>query len=299
VETSSVIARVVHERPREIVPGMEVGRVLPTPPLMHIGPFVFLDHGGPRELGPGEGGDVPPHPHIGLATVTYVMEGELLHRDSLGSQQIIRPGAINWMTAARGIAHSERTPSAVRAGPHRMHILQFWVGLPKARELDDPQFKSYAAEALPSIASAGVRVRVLAGAGFGATSPVQTSSPLLLAEAQFAEAGELRLPALPELAAFVSEGSVRCEAETASKGTMLVFTPEAAPLLRVDGAARVAIFGGDPLDGPRYIWWNFVSSSQERIVQAARDWREGRFRKIPGDDEEFVPLTKEPHFASP
>jgi redox-sensitive bicupin YhaK (pirin superfamily) len=293
------IARVVQQRPREIAPGVQVGRVLPTPPLMSVGPFVFLDHGGPQSYGPGEGGDVLPHPHIGLATVTYVLEGEIFHRDSLGSAQIIRPGAINWMTAARGIAHSERTPPEIRSRPHRVHLLQLWVGLPKAVELEDPQFRSYAADTLPTASPPGLRVRVLAGSGFGVTSPVETSSPTFLADARFEGAGELSLPPVPELAAFVAEGAVRCEDVTAPQGTMLVFAPGSTPLLRADGPARVAFLGGEPLDSPRYIWWNFVSSSQDRIVQAARDWRAGHFPKIPGDEQEFVPLAGEPRFPAP
>jgi redox-sensitive bicupin YhaK (pirin superfamily) len=290
------IIREVKERPREIMPGNTVGRVLPAPPLMRVGPFVFLDHGGPHDFGPGEGSDVPPHPHIGLATVTYVLEGEVFHRDSLGSAQEIHPGAVNWMTAARGIAHSERTPERVRAGKHRMHILQFWVGLPKEREKDDPQFHGYAAEVLPIVSPSGVRVRVCVGSAYGARSPVVTTTPTLLADAQFQGPGELRLPAVPESAAFVIEGTVQCENVTATQGTMLVFSPDAAPLLRTDAPARLAVFGGEPLDGPRYIWWNFVSSSQETIVEAARAWRERRWPLIPGDEKEFVPLAAEPHF---
>jgi redox-sensitive bicupin YhaK (pirin superfamily) len=290
------IIREVKERPREIMPGNMVGRVLPAPPLMRVGPFVFLDHGGPHEYAADQGSDVPPHPHIGLATVTYVLEGEVFHRDSLGSAQAIHPGAVNWMTAARGIAHSERTPLDVRSRPHRMHILQFWVGLPKAREMDDPQFHGYAADVLPIVMPSGVRVRVCVGSAYGGKSPVVTTSPTFLADAEFRGPGELRLPAMAELAAFVVEGEVQCESTAASRGTMLVFSPEAAPLLRTAGPARVALFGGEPLDGPRYIWWNFVSSSQERIVEAARAWRERRWPSIPGDEKEFVPLAAEPHF---
>lgn len=264
---------------------------------MHVGPFVFLDHGGPYEFAAGRGGDIAPHPHIGLATVTYLFDGEMLHRDSLGSAQSIRPGAINWMTAARGIAHSERTPAEVRARPHRAHSLQFWVGLPKARELDEPRFDHYPAERLPALAPSGVGVRVLVGGAFGATSPVVASSPTLLADLSFPAPGELRLPAVPELAAFVVEGAVRSEDAIATAGAMLVFSRDAAPLLRAEGPARVVVFGGEPLDGPRFIWWNFVSSSQERIVEAARAWRERRWPKIPGDEVDFVPLDREPHFA--
>jgi redox-sensitive bicupin YhaK (pirin superfamily) len=293
------IANEIHERPREIVPGVTVGRVLPARELRRVGPFVFFDHGGPFAFAAGTGMDVAPHPHIGLATVTYVIEGEVLHRDSLGNQQLIRPGEINWMSAGRGIAHSERTPPEVRARGSRAHILQLWVGLPKARELDDPQFRNYGADRLPLVDSGGARVRLLAGDGWGLRSPVETATPTFFAEAQLAAGAEVHMPPLPEGGAFVIEGRVRADDRVAEPGTLLAFSPDASPVLHAEEPSRVALIGGEPLDGPRYIWWNFVASAPERIVEAAHQWRDGKFAKIPGDEIDFVPLPGEPHLARP
>jgi redox-sensitive bicupin YhaK (pirin superfamily) len=291
------VIRSLRERPREISPGVQVGRVLPSPPVMHVGPFVFLDHAPPRSHPPGEGADVPPHPHIGLATVTYLFEGAVLHRDSLGSEKVIRPGAIHWMSAGRGIVHSERTPPEVRVSGSRSHGLQLWVGVPKARELDAPEFRSYASGELPELTVGKARVRLLAGEAFGARSPVETASPTLFADAQLPAGAELTTPALDEEAIFVVGGTLRCEGAIAAPGTMLLLAPGATPSLVAEEDARFVVLGGARLNGPRYIWWNFVSSEKERIVAAARAWRAGEFPDVPGDDGPGVPLDDEPHFS--
>jgi redox-sensitive bicupin YhaK (pirin superfamily) len=263
-----------------------------------VGPFVFFDHMGPATLAPGRGLDVRPHPHIHLATVTYLFEGEMLHRDSLGSEQIIRPGAINWMTAGRGIVHSERTPPEAReSGPH-LHGLQLWVALPSAHEDAEPSFSHHPSASLPQLDDGGVHLRVLAGSAYGAASPVPTFSPLFYVEATLEAGARLEVPAEhEERAVYVIAGEVTCGAMRLAPRTMSNLRPDVAPVLEAATPARLVMIGGAPLDGPRYIWWNFVSSSQQRIEQAARDWREGRFPTVPGDETERIPLDEEPHFS--
>lgn len=278
--------------------GFDVARVLPAAARRTVGPFVFFDHMGPASLPPGHGMDVRPHPHIHLATVTYLFDGEILHRDSLGSEQIIRPGAINWMTAGRGIVHSERTPPDARTAGPRLHGLQLWVALPRAHEDSEPSFSHHPAESLPELGDAGVVLRVLAGSAYGATSPVSVLSPLLYVEAQLDAGARLAIPCdHEERAVYVVEGEVSFGRTRLASRTMAVLGRGEEPVLDAHSQARVMLIGGAPLDGPRYIWWNFVSSSQERIEQAARDWREGRFPKVPGDEVEFIPLDQEPHFS--
>jgi redox-sensitive bicupin YhaK (pirin superfamily) len=236
---------------------------------------------------------VPPHPHIGLATVTYLFEGEIVHRDSLGSQQTIRPGDINWMTAGRGIVHSERTAADQRQPGSRLRGLQIWVALPLAHEEAAPSFHRYPGALLPERELDGVRLRVLAGSAFGLTSPVETLSPLFYVDAVMAPGTTLALPGEhDERALYVIDGAVACGTERTEAGRMLVFVPGASVTLRADSPARVALLGGARLDGPRHIYWNFVSSSKARIEQAKRDWKEGRFPKVPGDDLELVPLPE-------
>jgi len=298
VTPTGTVSQRISSRPREIEPGVFVGRVVPTAERRQIGPFVFLDHMGPRALKPGQGMDVRPHPHIGLATVTYLFEGVGEHRDSLGSHQLIRPGDVNWMTAGRGIVHSERTPAEARAAGGPMHGVQLWVGLPKAHEAGAPSFRHWPAHSLPCVEQQGASFRVLAGSAFGARSPVETLWPLSFVDAQLAPGSRVLLPAdQPERAAYVVQGQVVCDGEPAGQGTLLVLTPEREAGLSAPNGARVILLGGAPLDGPRYIWWNFVSSNQEAIVEAARAWRAGRFPKVPGDETDFVPLVGEPHFA--
>jgi redox-sensitive bicupin YhaK (pirin superfamily) len=271
--------------------GFTVGRVLPSAARKLIGPFIFFDHMGPAAFPPGRGIDVRPHPHIGLATVTYLFEGEIVHRDSLGSHQPIRPGDVNWMTAGRGIVHSERTGAEPRQTGSRLDGLQLWVALPVRHEETNPEFHHHAARDLPVVEIGGTRVRVLAGSAFGETSPVRTFSPLFYADIAMPAGSELQLPnEHAERAAYTVSGRVECGNERAERGRMLVFTPGAAVTLRAVSDTRVALIGGAPIDGERHIFWNFVSSSRARIEQAKRDWREGRFPRVPGDEEEFIPL---------
>ncbi|HEX2675748.1 MAG TPA: pirin family protein [Polyangiales bacterium] len=271
--------------------GFTVRRVLPAAARRSVGPFTFFDEMSDHVFAPGEGIDVRPHPHIGLATVTYLFEGELVHRDSLGSEQPIRPGDINWMTAGRGIVHSERTSSERRKTASRMHGLQLWVGLPQAHEETAPSFHHHPAASLPKVDANGVRLEVLAGSAYGLTSPVQALSPLFYVAATFSAGSTLSLPnEHAERAAYVIDGAVARGAERIERGRMVVFESGVDTTLRCAAAARVVLLGGAPLDGQRFIDWNFVSSSRERIEQAKRDWQERRFPAVPGDDVEFIPL---------
>jgi hypothetical protein len=284
------LVAVIDARARDLG-GFTVGRVLPAAARKLIGPFIFFDHMGPAAFPPGRGIDVRPHPHIGLATVTYLFEGEIVHRDSLGSHQPIRPGDVNWMTAGRGIAHSERTGNELRQSGSRLDGLQLWVALPRRHEETAPEFHHHPARELPDLEVAGAHIRLLAGSAFGATSPVKTFSPLFYLDVSMPAGSELPLPNdYEERAAYVVSGRIECGNEWAERGRMLVFTAGAAATLRATGEARVAIIGGAPIDGERHIYWNFVSSSQARIEQAKGDWREGRFGKVPGDEREFIPL---------
>jgi redox-sensitive bicupin YhaK (pirin superfamily) len=289
---TSAIETVIQARSRDLG-GFAVGRVLPSAARRLVGPFIFFDHMGPADLPAGRGLDVRPHPHIGLATVTYLFEGEIVHRDSLGSHQPIRPGAINWMTAGRGIVHSERTGPELRRAGSRMHGLQLWVALPLAHEESEPAFHHHSAETLPSLEIGGARIRVLAGSAFGKSSPVKVLSPLFYVEAAMPAGCELPVPSEhEERAAYIVDGIVTCGGEQAERGRMLVFAKGAEVALRAMTDARIALIGGAPIDGERHIWWNFVSSSEARIEQAKRDWKEGRFPKVPGDKAEFIPLPE-------
>lgn len=290
--SAPAIETILEARPRDLG-GFMVGRVLPSASRRLVGPFIFFDHMGSAQLLPGQAVDVRPHPHINLATVTYLFEGEMVHRDSLGSNQPIRPGAINWMTAGRGIAHSERTPLELRRSGSRAHGIQLWVALPRAHEEVEPDFSHHPATTLPILEERGVHLRVLVGSAYGAASPVRTLSPLFYVEASLGAGQELPLPREhEERAAYVVEGTVASGAEVATAGKMLVFARGGEPVLKSENGARVMLLGGAPLDGPRHIWWNFVSSSKERIEQAKRDWKEGRFAKVPGDEVEFIPLPE-------
>lgn len=276
--------------------GFHVRRALPAATCRSVGPFVFCDHMGPARFDPGQGLDVRPHPHIHLATVTYLFEGEIVHRDSLGSEQPIRPGAINWMTAGRGIVHSERTGSALRRSGSRAHGLQLWVGLPSQHEDTDPTFRHHPADTLPEVEPApGARAVVLAGAAYGQRSPVELLSPLLFVDVQLEAGASLSLPGPEEQAQralYIIGGTVSLRGALHQAGRMLVLSPGAEVEIEAKGPARLAILAGAPLDGPRHIWWNFVSSSKRRIDQAADDWQGGRFPRIPGDDQEFIPLPE-------
>jgi redox-sensitive bicupin YhaK (pirin superfamily) len=284
------ITTVIDARPRDLG-GIAVRRVLPVAARRMVGPFTFFDEMIGRAFAAGEGLDVRPHPHIGLATVTYLFEGEIVHRDSLGTRQTIRPGDINWMTAGRGIVHSERTAAEQRTEGARLHGIQLWVALPLAHEEAEPSFRHHPSTSLPERAESGVRLKVLAGTAFGMTAPVETLSPLFYVEARMPAGSTLALPTEhEERAIYVVEGAVGCGPQRTEAGRMLVFVPGAGAILHADTSARIVLLGGAPLDGQRHIYWNFVSSSRERIDQAKRDWKEGRFPKVPGDESEFVPL---------
>jgi redox-sensitive bicupin YhaK (pirin superfamily) len=272
--------------------GFFVTRLLPQIARRSIGPFVFFDYFGPVDFAPGKGVDVRPHPHIGLATVTYLFEGSQMHRDTLGSVQEIKPGDINWMTAGRGIAHSERTGADVRATGHRMHGIQSWVGLPQADEEAPPEFHHVGVADLPERDEGGVTLRLIAGSAFGLTSPVKTFSPIFYADARFAAGGALHYKAEHEERAFlVIEGEVQTGSiEVHGPGAMLALDQDEEVTLYANAPARVMLLGGAKLDGERHIWWNFVSSSKERIERAKQEWRDGKFGLIPGDDKEFIPL---------
>ena len=288
----AAIANVIDARAR-VLGGVDVRRVLPVAARRMVGPFTFLDEMSQPSFEAGEGLDVPPHPHIGLATVTYLFEGQIVHRDSLGSFLAIRPGDINWMMAGRGIVHSERTAPEHRQAGSRLHGLQLWVALPQAHENDEPSFHHRAAPRLPEREEAGVRLKVLAGTAFGMTSPVKTLSPLFYVDVVIAAGTAFSLPVEhAERALYVVDGAVDCGAARTEAGRMLVFAPGARVMVHAEASARLVLLGGAPLDGPRHIDWNFVSSSRARIEQAKRDWKEGRFPKVPGDDVEFVPLPE-------
>ena len=272
--------------------GFQVRRVLPSPHRRAVGPFVFFDQAGPTTFPPGNGIDVRPHPHIGLATVTYLFEGEILHRDSLGSVQPIRPGAVNWMTAGRGIVHSERTSPEVRAAGGPLFGIQAWVALPTAAAEMAPAFVHHAAESLPVIAWEGVVIRLIAGTLFGHTSPVATASPTLYAEIRLAAGARLELPAVAaERALYPVDAPLIVDGRRWADAEMLVLREGAAPVISAEAPMRVMLLGGAPLDGPRIVWWNLVAGSRARIEQAKADWRAGGFPAVPGDDE-FIPLPE-------
>ena len=265
-----------------------VRRVLPSKERKMVGPFIFFDHMGPAEFPPGEGIKVRPHPHIGIATVTYLFEGEILHRDSLGFVQPIRAEAVNLMTAGRGIVHSELAGDDLDT-TSRLHGIQSWMVLPTDKEECEPSFIHYPASDLPELDVEGVTVRVIIGEAYGHSSPVKSYSPMLYLECRLPESSELVLPeSYRELAAYVVSGEVHIDQNTYTDGTMAVACPQKTVRLHARKDSRVMVIGGDPL-GNRQIWWNFVSSSKDRIEKAKTDWKEGRFDNVPGETE-FIPL---------
>jgi hypothetical protein len=288
--TPSIEATLV-PKTRDLGEGFEVRRALPAAQRRAVGPFVFLDEMGPVRMPPGSGLDVRPHPHIGLATLTYLFEGEILHQDSLGVRQPIRPGDANWMIAGRGIVHSERTPQALRAKGHAVWGLQSWLALPEHEEERAPSFRHHPAAELPQAGEPGVELRLIAGTLLGLRSPLKTLSPTFYAAVRLDAGAELELTAEhEERAAYVLEGSVRVDGQSFERGRLLVFRQAARVLLRADAPLRMMLLGGQAL-GPRYMWWNFVSSSRERIERAKDDWKAGRFGGVPGDPE-FIPLPE-------
>ncbi len=274
--------------------GFQVRRALPSIERRMVGPFVFFDQMGPEVLGAGRGLDVRPHPHIGLATVTYVFEGEILHRDSLGSVQPIRPGDVNWMSAGHGIVHSERTPPELRSVDTSLFGIQAWVALPHEKEESEPYFFHHPGAELPIIEGKGVKVRILAGALFGAKAPVRTESELFYADAQLDLDAELAIPAsYEERAIYVATGSmeVRADGSRFEAGQLVVLKPDVAVVVHAAApSTRLMLLGGPPLDGPRTVWWNFVSSSRDRIERAKEDWTRRRMPKVPGDEDEWIPI---------
>jgi redox-sensitive bicupin YhaK (pirin superfamily) len=273
--------------------GFEVRRALPSARRRMVGPFIFLDQMGPAMLRAGQGLDVRPHPHIGLSTVTYLFDGEILHRDSLGRVQPIRPGELNWMTAGRGIVHSERTAPDLRTADHAVFGAQAWVALPSRHEETEPAFAHHGADRLPVVEGEGKRVRLIAGALYGMQSPAVTASELFYADARLDAGTRLEVPAdHEERAAYVVEGTVEVAGDAFEAGRLLVLHPGDQVVVVARTPARLLLLGGEPMDGPRHIWWNFVSSSKERIEQAKADWRAGRFPAVPGETE-FIPLPED------
>jgi redox-sensitive bicupin YhaK (pirin superfamily) len=294
--TAGAVEIVIETRARDLVEGFKVRRALPSRRRRMVGPFIFLDQMGPEVLRPGKGLDVAPHPHIGLATVTYLFKGELLHRDSLGTVQHIRPGEVNWMIAGRGIAHSERTPEQMRLSKSELFGIQSWVAFPTRYEETEPAFAHHAADELPMIEGEGKLVRLICGSLYGARSPVQTFSDMFYADITLEEGARLPVPVKhEERAAYVVEGSLGLipEGGTFDAGQLLIFKPGEEIILNAgaSASARLVLLGGEPLDGKRHIWWNFVSSSRERIEQAKHDWKAGRFSPVP-EEAEFMPLPE-------
>ncbi|RZJ18888.1 MAG: pirin family protein [Haliea sp.] len=272
--------------------GFTVRRLLPAARQRSVGPFVFFDHFGPVTEQPGTNHDVRPHPHIGLATVTYLFEGAMMHRDSLGTAQRIEPGAINWMSAGRGIVHSERRPGDLQQIPFVNHGLQLWTALPAAHEESEPFFVHTPAAEIPQLKQGDASVRVLVGQAFGERSPVQALAPTLYLDVQLPAGGILELPPLAEeMAVYPVHGALRLDGQALVSGAMAVLAPGRPVSVVGDAGTRFAVVGGAPLDGPRHMWWNFVSSRKERIVQAAADWEAQRFAPVPGETE-FIPLPE-------
>jgi len=286
--------------------GFEVRRALPAPKRQMVGPFIFFDQAGPAEFITGQGVDVRPHPHIGLGTVTYLYRGEFQHRDSLGSNQMIHPGAVNWMVAGHGVTHSERTSAATRQAPHSLFGIQTWVALPDGKEDVDPSFEHHAKETLPELENNGVRMRLILGSAYGEKAPVRMFSEMFYGDVVMQASGKLPMPDDHEdRGLYVSEGSVEIAGQEFEAGRMMVFRPgDNITVTAGPGGARIMILGGETLSGSRYIWWNFVASSIERIEEAKADWRvgkweDGRFALPPDDREEFIPLPDDIPGAKP
>ncbi|ATR22244.1 Pirin [Roseomonas mucosa] len=293
------VEMVIEQRRRDLGGGIEVGRILPFAKRRMVGPFVFFDHMGPVDLAPGidRSLDVRPHPHIGLSTVTYLFSGEIMHRDSIGSKQPIRPNEVNWMTAGRGITHSERFEKA-RAEGDRLHGIQAWVALPTGAEEADPAFSHHAGADLPQWSEGGVHGQVIAGSAYGLTAVARTHSPLFYVHLGLEAGARAEIPAgFAERALYVATGAVEMGGVQYGPGRMLVLG-QGQSSLRAIGEATVMILGGEPV-GPRFLYWNFVSSSKERLAQAAADWRAGRMKLPDADDREFIPLPEGPMPSAP
>jgi len=273
------------------VGGFPVRRALPAIERRMVGPFIFLDQMGPTQLAPGRRLDVRPHPHIGLSTMTYLLAGEILHRDSLGTVQMIRPGAINWMTAGSGIAHSERTPLEA-SGESTLSGIQFWVALPKSHEEMAPAFLHLESDELPVVEDRNVSARIIAGRAFGVHSPLNAPHPMICVDIAMNRDAGLDVPVdYPERGLYVAGGEVELAGGRYRQGQLLVLPPAARVNVKATSDARLILLGGEPMDGPRHIWWNFVSSSKDRIELAKQDWKLGRFPVVPGETE-FIPLPE-------
>jgi hypothetical protein len=283
------IAQVIIPRPRDIGE-FTVRRALPAADCRAVGPFVFFDQMGPVVLQAGQALEVRPHPHIGLATITWLFEGEIRHKDSLGFDLVIRPGEVNWMTAGRGIVHSERSPQSQRHAGARLSGIQAWLALPLDQEECEPGFQHYTHEQFPRISQDGVQIALIAGSAFGQRSPVVTATETLYAELRLASGRRLHLPSLAaEQALYIATGSIELDGRHYEAGTLLVLQPGAAVLFSAATDSICMLLGGAALDGKRHLWWNFVSSSLKRIEQAKADWQSGRFGTVPGETE-FIPL---------
>jgi redox-sensitive bicupin YhaK (pirin superfamily) len=283
------ILQLVDARQRDLG-GFVVRRVLPAEGCQMVGPFIFFDHLGPTQFESGQGIDVRPHPHIALATVTYLFSGSLEHRDSLGNVREIRPGDVNWMTAGRGIAHSERTPRLARAAGEKVHGIQSWVALPDDREDDEPSFTHYPASVIPQRLLDGVTLSVVAGEALGLRSPVVTAWPTLYVHARFTPGAMLEMPVEhEERAVYVVQGELAVDEGVIVEGQLAVLAPGVKIRLRANNEARAMLLGGNRFPTPRYIWWNFVASSQERIERAKKRWADREFPPVPGETE-FIPL---------
>jgi redox-sensitive bicupin YhaK (pirin superfamily) len=289
------LAHVIVPRTVDLGEGFAVRRALPSIQTRMVGPFIFFDHFGPAEFKAGNGLDVRPHPHIGLATVTYLFDGEIIHRDSLGSAAPIKPGEINWMTAGRGIVHSERTGPELRTTGSPIHGLQLWVGLPAAKEEMEPGFAHHETREFPMVADTGKSVRVMVGSLYGEKSPVPTVYETIFGDVHLSAGASLPLDAdHDERAIYVIKGTVDIAGDKFESGRLLVFKRGDRITITAATDTHFIIVGGAPMDGPRHIWWNFVSSRKERIEQAKADWTAGHFDKVPGDEIEFIPLPQKP-----
>ncbi|EKS30041.1 pirin family protein [Afipia felis] len=291
-QSCDALELVIVPRTRDLGDGFAVRRALPHGKRQMVGPFIFFDHFGPVQFIAGQGMDVRPHPHIGLATVTYLFDGSIMHRDSEGNIQEIKPGAMNLMTAGRGIAHSERTPDVPRANGQKMLGLQSWIALPQNREEIAPSFQHYSAASLPLVSDTGLKARIIAGKAFGATSPVDQTSEWFYAEVSLDAGSHAPLDAdHEERAVYLVEGEVEIAHERYEAPRLLIFRPGDRITINAVTPTKMMFLGGTALEGPRYIWWNFVSSSRERIEQAKQDWKMGRFAHVP-EETEFIPLPE-------
>jgi redox-sensitive bicupin YhaK (pirin superfamily) len=270
-----------------------VRRALPHSTRRTVGPYVFFDHFGPAEFRSGKGLDVRPHPHIGLSTLTYLYDGEIIHRDTLGVNAAIHPGEVNWMTAGRGIVHSERTAPERRVDGEPLHGLQLWIAMMSKDEEIDPSFAHLGGSELPVVNGEGKMVRVVAGRMFGAASTLKTTSETIFADISLEAGATMPLDAdYEERAIYVSSGEIDISGDRFDTGRLLIFRPGDRVTVKALKPSRIAVVGGAPLDGPRYVWWNFVSSRKERIDQAKEEWKQGHFGKVPGDEIDFIPLPE-------